>query len=164
MHSNVLSDTIRPSRPHVFWGDLVSLFWILLLTASWNLQFLVTVLGCAFELCCFLFREIHLALKIFVICNSTTDSLVLFPFSSSRVLWLSIYILSILSIIVGSSIGRMKHLCLHIYNRTTNPTKRCFFPYLVNFMATVVGLVHTISPFLLPIHYCFLVIYLVTFL
>ena len=44
MHSNVLSDTIRPLGPHVFWGDLVSLFWILLLTASWNLQFLVIVL------------------------------------------------------------------------------------------------------------------------
>jgi hypothetical protein len=140
MHSNVLSDTIRPSGPHVFWGELVSLFWILLLTASWNLQFLVTVLGCAFELCCFLFREIHLALKISVIYNSATNSLVLFPFSSSHVLPLCGYILSRLPMIASPSVGGLTYLRLHLYPHMTNPTDLCFFPYLANFMATVVGL------------------------
>jgi len=43
MYSNVLSATIWPSGPHIFWGDLVTLFWILALAGSRNLQFLVTV-------------------------------------------------------------------------------------------------------------------------
>jgi hypothetical protein len=97
--------------------------------------------GCrvgAFELCCFLFHDIHLALKTSVIYNSTTDSLALFPFSSSRVLSLSGYILSRLSMIAGSSVGGLTYLHLHLYPHMTNPTDHCSFPYLANFMAIVV--------------------------
>jgi hypothetical protein len=43
MHSNVPSYTIWPSGPRVFWGDLVTLFWILALAGSRNLQLLVIV-------------------------------------------------------------------------------------------------------------------------
>ena len=43
MHSNVLSTTILPLGPHVFSGDLVTLFWILALAGSRNIQFLVIV-------------------------------------------------------------------------------------------------------------------------
>jgi hypothetical protein len=43
MHSNVLSYTIWPSGPRVFWGNLVTLFWILILVGSWNLKFLVII-------------------------------------------------------------------------------------------------------------------------
>jgi hypothetical protein len=93
----------------------------------------------AFELCWFLFHDIHLALKISMIYNSTVHS-TLFPFSSSRVLSLSGYILSHLSMIAGSSIGRLTYLHLHLYPHMTNPTDHCSFPYLANFMAAVVGL------------------------
>jgi hypothetical protein len=75
-----------------------------------------------------------------VIYNSTADSLILFPFSSFRVLWLSGYILSHLSMVVGSSIDRLTYIYLHLYNHTTNPTDCCCFPYLANFMAAVSGL------------------------
>jgi hypothetical protein len=76
----------------------------------------------AFELCCFLFHDIHIAVNFFLIYNSITESLVLFPFSSSLVLSLCHYIISRLSINVGSSLGRLRYLHLHIYNHTTNPT------------------------------------------
>jgi hypothetical protein len=78
--------------------------------------------------------------KFSVIYNSTADSLALFPFSSSRVLSLSGYILSHLSMITGSSIGGLTYLHLHLYPHMTNPTDHCSFPYLANFMAAVVGL------------------------
>jgi hypothetical protein len=78
--------------------------------------------------------------KLSVIYNSTADSLALFPFSSSHVLSLSGYILSRLSMIAGSSIGGLTYLHLHLYPHMTNPTDRCSFPYLANFMAAVVGL------------------------
>jgi hypothetical protein len=99
--------------------------------------------GCrvgAFELCCFLFHDIHLALKIFVIYNSTADSLVLFPFSSSRLLSLSGYLLSGLSMIAASSVGGLTYLHLRLYPHMMNPTHHCSFPYLANFMVAVVGL------------------------
>jgi len=57
-----------------------------------------------------------------------------FPFSSSRVLSLSGYILSLLSMIAGSNVVWLAYLYLHLYPRMTNPTDRCFFPYLANFM------------------------------
>jgi hypothetical protein len=63
----------------------------------------------AFELCCFLFYDIHLSLKKFVIYNSTTDS-VIFPFSSSRLLSVSGYLLSGLSMIVASSISGLTYM------------------------------------------------------
>jgi hypothetical protein len=90
--------------------------------------------------------------------------LALFPFSSSRPLLLSGYILSYLSMIAGSRVGGLTYLHLHLYPHMTNPTDHCYFPYLTNFMTAVAGLAHTNSPFLLPIHYRFLVIYLVAFL
>jgi hypothetical protein len=93
-----------------------------------------------FELSCFLFHDIHLALKTFMIYNSTVDSLTLFPFSSSRVLSLSSYILSFLSMIVGSNIGELTYLHLHLYPHMMNLTDHCSFPYLDNFMAMVVRL------------------------
>jgi hypothetical protein len=43
MHSNVLSYTIWPSGPCVFWRNLVTLFWILALSGSRKLQLLVIV-------------------------------------------------------------------------------------------------------------------------
>ena len=82
----------------------------------------------------------HLVLKISMIYNSTVDSLVLFPFSSSHVLWLCGYIISLLSIIVGSSVGGLTYLYLHLYNQMMNPTDHCCFSYLANFKAAVVGL------------------------
>jgi hypothetical protein len=93
----------------------------------------------AFELCWFLFRNIHLALEISVLYNSTAHS-ALFPFSSSRVLSPSGYILSRLSMIAGSSVGGLTYLHFHLYPRMTNPTDRCSFPYLANFMAALAGL------------------------
>jgi hypothetical protein len=93
----------------------------------------------AFELCSFLFCDIHLALKISVIYNSTVHS-TLFPFSSSRVLSPSGYVLSRLSMIAGSSVGGLTYLHFHLYPHMTNPTDRCSFPYLANFMAALVGL------------------------
>jgi hypothetical protein len=66
--------------------------------------------------------------------------LALFPFSSSRPLSLSGYILSRLSMIAGSRVGGLTYLHLHLYPHMTNPTDRCSFPYLANFMAAVVGL------------------------
>jgi hypothetical protein len=64
----------------------------------------------------------------------------LFPLSSSHVLSLSSYILSHLSIIVGSSIDGMTYIHLHLYPHMTNPTDHFSFPYLANFMSTVDGL------------------------
>jgi hypothetical protein len=99
--------------------------------------------GCrvgAFKFCCFLFHDIHLALKIFMTDNSTVDSLVLFPFSSSHVLSVSIYLLSGISMITASNIGGLTYLHLHLYPHMTNLTNRCSFPYLDNFMVVVVGL------------------------
>jgi hypothetical protein len=99
--------------------------------------------GCrvgGFELCCFLFYDVHLALKTFVIYNSTTESLVLFPFSSSHVLSFCGYILSRLSMIVGSNVGGLTYLHLHLYPQMTNPIDRCSFPYLANFMVAVAEL------------------------
>jgi hypothetical protein len=90
-----------------------------------------------FELCSFLFRDIHLALKIFVIYNSTMHSS-LFPFSSSRVLSPSGYVLSRLSMIVGSSVGGLTYLHFHLYPHMMNPTDHCSFPYLANFMVALV--------------------------
>jgi hypothetical protein len=60
--------------------------------------------------------------------------------SSSRVLSLSSYILSRLSMIAGSNVGVLTYLYLHLYPHMTNPTDRCSFSYLVNFMPAVVGL------------------------
>ena len=91
----------------------------------------------AFKLCCFLFCDIHITLKIYVIYNPNVESLVLFPFSSSLVLSLCGYILSCLSMITGSSVGGLTYLYLHLYNHTMNLTDRCFFPYLANFMPMV---------------------------
>jgi hypothetical protein len=93
-----------------------------------------------FKLCFFLFRDIHIALKISMIYNSTADSLVLFPFSSSHVLSLCGYILSLFSMIMGSSVGGLTFIHLHLYPHMTNPTDRCSFPYLANFMAMVATL------------------------
>ena len=103
-----------------------------------NFMFAVVGAG-AFKLCCCLFRDIHIALKISMIYNSTVESLVIFPFSSSHVLSLCGYILSHLSMIVGSNVGRLTYIYLHLYNHTTNPTNHCFFPYLANFMAKIGG-------------------------
>jgi hypothetical protein len=44
------------------------------------------------------------------------------------------------------SVGGLTYLYLHLYNHTTNPTDRCCFPYLANFMSTVVGLAPISSP------------------
>jgi hypothetical protein len=93
----------------------------------------------AFELCWFLFRYIHFALEISILYNSTVYS-TLFPFSSSLVLSPSSYILSHLSMIVGSIIGGLTYIHFHLYPHTTNPTNRCSFPYLANFMVTLAGL------------------------
>ena len=90
--------------------------------------------------------------------------LALFPFSSSHPLFLYGYILSLLFMIVVCTVDGLTYLHLHIYPHMINLTNHCFFPYLVNFMAAVAGLAHTNSSFLLPIHYLFLVIYLVAFL
>ena len=71
---------------------------------------------------------------------SSVRYLSLFPLSSARVLSVSSYILSRISMIAGSRIGRITYLHLHLYHHMTNPTDRCSFPYLANFMAAVVGL------------------------
>jgi hypothetical protein len=42
--------------------------------------------------------------------------------------------------IAGSRVGGLTYLHLHLYPHMTNPTDRCSFPYLANFMAAVVGL------------------------
>jgi hypothetical protein len=60
--------------------------------------------------------------------------------SSSRVLSLSSYILSCLSMITGSNVGVLTYIYLHLYPHMTNPTDHCSFSYLVNFMPAVVGL------------------------
>jgi hypothetical protein len=60
--------------------------------------------------------------------------------SSSRVLSLSSYILSRLSMIASSNVGVLTYIDLHLYPHMTNPTDRCSFSYLVNFMPAVVGL------------------------
>jgi hypothetical protein len=86
----------------------------------------------AFELCWFLFRNIHLALEISALYNSTVHS-TLFPFSSSRVLSPSGYILCRLSMIAGSSVVGLTYLHFHLYPHMTNPIDRCSFPYLRNF-------------------------------
>jgi hypothetical protein len=44
------------------------------------------------------------------------------------------------------SIGGLTYLYLHLYNHTTNLTHRCCFPYLANFMSTIVGLAPISSP------------------
>jgi hypothetical protein len=80
-----------------------------------------------------------LKLKISMIYNSTAYS-ALFPFSSSHVLSLSGYIPSLLSMIMGCSVGELTYLHLHLYPHMTNLTDRCSFPYLANFMDTVSGL------------------------
>jgi len=59
--------------------------------------------------------------------------LAIFPLSSSRVLSLSRYILSRLSLIMGSSVGGLTYLHIHLYLHMTNPTNRCSFPYLGQF-------------------------------
>jgi hypothetical protein len=64
----------------------------------------------------------------------------------------------------GCRVRGLTYLHLHLYLHMTNPTDRCSFPYLVNFMSAVAGLAHTNWPFLLPAHYRFLDIYLVAFL
>jgi hypothetical protein len=94
----------------------------------------------AFELCWFLFHDIHLALKISVLYNSTAHS-TFFPFSSSHVLSPSSYILSRFSMIVGSSVGEITYLHFHLYPHMTNLTDRCSFPYLANFMSALAGLI-----------------------
>jgi hypothetical protein len=71
---------------------------------------------------------------------SSARYLALFPLSSSHVLSLSRYILSRLSIIVGSNVGGLTYLHLHLYPHMMNPIDRCSFPYLANFMPAVVGL------------------------
>jgi hypothetical protein len=43
-------------------------------------------------------------------------------------------------------IGGLTYLYLHLYNHTTNPTDRCCFPYLANFISTVVELAPISSP------------------
>jgi hypothetical protein len=60
-------------------------------------------------------------------------------FSSSRSLSLSGYILSRLSMVSGSRVGRLTCLHLHLYPHTTDRVDRCSFPYLANFMAVVAG-------------------------
>jgi hypothetical protein len=42
--------------------------------------------------------------------------------------------------IAGSRVGGLTYFHLHLYPHMTNPTNRCSFPYLANFMAAVVGL------------------------
>jgi hypothetical protein len=101
---------------------------------SWTLFWVGT-----FKLCQFLFRDIHLALKIFVLYNSTAHS-TLFPFSSSHVLLPSGYILSRLSMIVSSSVCGLTYLHFHLYPHMTNPIDHYSFPYLANFMAALVRL------------------------
>jgi hypothetical protein len=92
-----------------------------------------------FEFCWFFFHNIHLALEISVLYNSTAHS-ALFPFSSSRVLSPSGYILSHLSMIAGTSIVGLTYLHFHLYPHMTNPIDRCSFLYLANFMVALVGL------------------------
>jgi len=87
----------------------------------------------------------HLVLKISVIYNSNADSLVLFTFSYSCVLWLSGYILSRLSMLTGSNVGGLTYLYLHLYNQMMNLADHCFFPYLANFMVAVARLAVTNS-------------------
>jgi hypothetical protein len=94
----------------------------------------------AFELCWFLFHDIHLVLKISVVYNSTAHS-TFFPFSSSHVLSPSSYILSHFSMIVGSSVGEITYLHFHLYPHMTNLTDCCSFPYLANFMSALAGLI-----------------------
>jgi len=45
MHSNVMSDTIRPLGPHILWGDLVTIFRILVLGRLLNNS-------CFFDMAC----------------------------------------------------------------------------------------------------------------
>jgi hypothetical protein len=86
MHSNVLSNENWPSRPQVFWGDLVTLFWFLVLTGSWNLQFLVTIL-CSdhphiyFQICNTkgLILKLHHATTIRIIINNMNSRGVTIP-------------------------------------------------------------------------------------
>jgi hypothetical protein len=63
--------------------------------------------------------------------------LVLFPLSSSCVLSLSSYILSLLSVIAGSNIGMLTYIHLHLYPHMMNEINCCSFSYLVNFMIVV---------------------------
>jgi hypothetical protein len=63
----------------------------------------------------------------------------LFPFSCSPLLSLYGYILSRLSMIAGSQVGRLTDPHLHLYPHITSPTDRRSFPYLANFMAAVSG-------------------------
>jgi hypothetical protein len=93
----------------------------------------------SFELCWFFFCDIHIALKISIVYNSTMHS-TLFPFSSSCVLSPSGYILSRLYMIAGSSIGGLEYLRFHLYPHMMNPTDRFSFPYLANFMAALARL------------------------
>jgi hypothetical protein len=94
---------------------------------SWKLFWVA-----AFELCWFLFCNIHVALEISALYNSTVHS-TLFPFSSSRVLSSSGYILCRLSMIVGSSVVGSTYLHFHLYPHMTNPINHCSFTYLRNF-------------------------------
>jgi hypothetical protein len=63
--------------------------------------------------------------------------LVLFPLSSSRVLSLCSYILSLLYMIAGCNVGLLTYLHLHLYPHMTNPINYCSFSYLVNFMTVI---------------------------
>ena len=63
----------------------------------------------------------------------------LFPFSCSPLLSLSGYRLSFLSMIMGSQVGGLTDLHLHLYPHMTSPTDRRSFPYLANFMVMVLG-------------------------
>jgi hypothetical protein len=69
---------------------------------------------------------------------SSIRYLSLFPFSSSHPLSLPSYILSHLFMIAGCRVGGLTYLHLHLYPHMMNPTDRCSFPYLVNFMVAVV--------------------------
>jgi hypothetical protein len=48
--------------------------------------------------------------------------------------------------ICSSSVGGLAYLYFHLYNQTTNPTDRCCFRYLANFMSTVA----TLGPISVP--------------
>jgi len=102
---------------------------------SWKLFQVAT-----FELYWFLFCNIHIALEIFSLYNSTAHS-TLFPFISSCVLSPSGYILCLLSMIMGSNIVGLTYLHFHLYPHMTNPIHHCSFPYLGNFMVVLTKLV-----------------------
>jgi hypothetical protein len=66
--------------------------------------------------------------------------LALFPFSSSHLLSLFGYIISLLSMIMGYRIGGMKYIHIHLYSHMTSLTDRYSFPYLANCMSAVAEL------------------------